>query len=62
MLKDQAGNTLYIAEGAATINSGDLNLLKDVDLDDYVVNDALKNAINQLSRAYDQGHIDYRSK
>ena len=62
VLKDQAGNTLYIAEGAATINSGDLNLLKDVDLDDYVVNDALKNAINQLSRAYDQGHIDYRSK
>lgn len=56
IVKDQLGNVLYIAEGQSVVNSADRGVPQ-VELDDYTVNEALKNAINKLSRAFDQGHI-----
>lgn len=55
--KDKFGNVLYIAEGKSVVNSDDKGVPAEEYLDDYTVNNALKNAIHDLSRAMDQGRI-----
>lgn len=60
VVKDRLGNILYVAEGKATANSADTRSPQMEYLDDYVVNNALLNAVNDLSRAMDQGHIGHR--
>lgn len=56
-VKDKLGNVLYIAEGKSVVNSAEKHIPEGAYLDDYVVDNALKNAVNDLSRAIDQGRI-----
>lgn len=57
IVKDRTGRVLYIAEGKSMVSSSDARVPKVEYLDDYVVNNALQNAVNELARAIDQGHI-----
>lgn len=56
-LKDQSGNVLYVAEGKSTVNSSDRGVPQIEYLDDFVVDNALKNSVHEFARALDQGRI-----
>lgn len=56
-IKDAARNVIYTAEGKYRMNSADKNAPPAERIDDYVVDQALRNAVNDLARAIDQGYI-----
>ena len=57
VIKDAARNVIYTAEGKYRMNSADKNAPNAEQLDDYVVDQALRNAVNDLARAIDQGYV-----